>query len=278
MNETAFSSKSRMLAEGSTAAAADLKTDIMAGYAGFHELRFAYLLQRITKVLPAQSHVMDMGCHFLDQALLLRKAGYAVHGFDASAFTEMPSVKRVAHDNQIELSTIHDLSLGEFGADIPDSTFDAMVFAEIIEHLAFNPLLMWKSIFRLLKPNAFIFVSTPNGLGIRRRVKEIIKIVLGMGKGPSLKEIFGSVTYGHHWKEYGRSELIKYFNFLGIPRENIQVFRYHYRKPPDLWKQGKVSWALSLFMDRVPALREELFLVAKLPPSKPTVPAPPAYS
>jgi 2-polyprenyl-6-hydroxyphenyl methylase/3-demethylubiquinone-9 3-methyltransferase len=278
MNEAAISRNSQALADGSPAGAGDLKTGVMAGYADFHERRFSYLLERITEVLPRGSRVLDMGSHFLDQALLLRKAGYAVHGFDASAFTEMPSVRRVAQENQIELSTIHDLSLGEFGADIPDSTFDALVFAEIIEHLAFNPLLMWKSIFRLLKPNAFIFVSTPNGLGMRRRVKEIAKLVLGMGKGPSIKEIFGSVTYGHHWKEYGRGELVKYFSFLGIPPENIRLFRYHYRKKTELWQYSKFSWTLSFFLDRVPVLREELFLVARLPPSKPTVPDPPSYS
>jgi 2-polyprenyl-6-hydroxyphenyl methylase/3-demethylubiquinone-9 3-methyltransferase len=278
MNRAAVLGKSEVMAENSGGAETGLKTAVMDGYAQFHERRFAYLVKRITDVLPPQSHVMDMGCHFLDQAVMLAQAGYKVHGFDASAFTELPSVRAVAQQHNIGLSPIHDLSLGQFGSEIPDSTFDALVFAEIIEHLAFNPLLMWKSIFRVLKPNALIFVSTPNGLGLRRRTKEIAKIVLGMGKGPSLKEIFGSVTYGHHWKEYGRRELVNYFNYLGVPRENIHVYRYNYRKPGDLWKQGKVSWTLGLFMDRIPLLREEIFLVAQLPATKPAVPDPPSYS
>ena len=177
-----------------------LKTEGMDFYARSQERRFANLMNWIARFLPRRSHVMDMGSHFLDQAVLLSEAGYTVHGFDAPAFTELPNVMAIAERHHIALSTIDDLSLGQFGSDIPDSTFDALIFAEVIEHLAFNPLLMWKSIFRVLKPNALLVVTTPNGLAIRRRIKEIGKIVLGIGKGLSLKDIFGNVTYGHHWK------------------------------------------------------------------------------
>lgn len=44
---------------------------------------------------------------------------------------------------------------------MPDSSFDAVVAAEVIEHLE-NPRVMVRELFRLLKPGGVVILSTPN--------------------------------------------------------------------------------------------------------------------
>ena len=253
-------------------------TAVMASYASFHDRRFHYFLDRVTSVLPRNSCVMDLGCHFLDQAILLVNAGYKVHGLDVEAFVEIERVKNIAAMHNIKLSTVHNLSDGNFGGDIPDSSFDALVLTEILEHLAFNPLPMWKSLFRVLKPGALIFLTTPNGMSLRRRLREMVRVALGLGKGVSIKELFGTVTYGHHWKEYGIKELFEYFERIGIPRRNIEVQRYNYQKLSEWWRLSKLTWLLLLLAKILPGCEEDLFVIVRLPAEKPIVPDPPSYS
>src|SRR5262249_9554145 len=50
----------------------------------------------------------------------------------------------------------------------PDGTFDVVLFAEMIEHLAVNPVWALSEIHRVLKPGGHLIVTTPNALSIER--------------------------------------------------------------------------------------------------------------
>ncbi|HKA30153.1 MAG TPA: methyltransferase domain-containing protein, partial [Candidatus Binatia bacterium] len=50
----------------------------------------------------------------------------------------------------------------------PDGTFDVVMFAEMIEHLAVNPVWALSEIHRVLKPGGHLIVTTPNALSIER--------------------------------------------------------------------------------------------------------------
>jgi 2-polyprenyl-6-hydroxyphenyl methylase/3-demethylubiquinone-9 3-methyltransferase len=249
----------------------------LAPYSEYHRRRFDYLISRVTDVLPRGAHIMDLGSHLLDQAVRLIAAGYSVHGFDAAVFAEAEPVRAKAEKHGIALSTVHDLSLGRFGEDLPDSAFDALVFTEILEHLAFNPLLMWKAIVRLMKPGAFIFITTPNGVSMRRRIRDGYRLLLGKSKGIPLDQIFHHATYGHHWKEYGPGEIIEYFEKIGFPRSHVEITRYSYVRAAEIWPVNKLRAAAVLLTDAIPSFRGDLFIVAKVPDPKPVVPDPPGY-
>ena len=77
------------------------------------------------------------------------------------------------------------------------NTFDALIMAEVLEHLAFNPLPMWRSLFRVLKPNSYIFITTPSSLSLKNRIVEVARVLSGAGAGVSVGGIFGTPTYGH---------------------------------------------------------------------------------
>jgi SAM-dependent methyltransferase len=50
----------------------------------------------------------------------------------------------------------------------PDDTFDVVVFSELIEHLALNPVWALSEIHRVLKPGGHVVITTPNRLSLER--------------------------------------------------------------------------------------------------------------
>ena len=84
-----------------------------------------------------------------------------------------------------ELVLSRDLEIGEGIVELPDSSVDLVLFCEILEHLAFNPILTWKQIYRVLCPGGRIVLTTPNG-NFWRRLETALNRLLG-GLVPDLR-------------------------------------------------------------------------------------------
>lgn len=50
----------------------------------------------------------------------------------------------------------------------PDASFDVVLFCELLEHLAINPVFALAEIHRVLRPGGHLIVTTPNALSIER--------------------------------------------------------------------------------------------------------------
>ena len=94
-----------------------------------------------------------------------------------------PAVQDVAKQHQIEIYSYHDLSSESAFAGLQSNSFDLILFTEIIEHLTFNPVDMWKGIYRILKPGGKIIVTTPNYYYLGQTVKRWLRIFNCMGGG-----------------------------------------------------------------------------------------------
>lgn len=174
--------------------------------------------------------------------------------------------------------TIESLKDGELGKKVRENKFDALVMTEVIEHLAFNPLKMWKEIMRILRPKAKIFISTPNSMRLENIVREIARILTMRGMGESVKGIMETVTYGHHWKEYSPREIYDYFNYIGIEDEFIEIEFYSYRG--DYENSGiirKLGNKIKNIGNKFDYFSEEMFITVEVPSEKPSVPSPPSY-
>jgi 2-polyprenyl-6-hydroxyphenyl methylase/3-demethylubiquinone-9 3-methyltransferase len=181
-------------------------------YLSSHYKRFLYTANFIKSSCPAGSHILDIGCHWLHQAYFLIQNGYKVTGADAPNTLRHSATKAIADELSIELIQYTRLDLAQGLKDIPDESLDAILMAEIIEHLAFNPLVMWKEIYRTLKPNGKIFISTPNSVYYNSVIHNLIELQNAACFGIPVREIFMAGTYGHHWKEFSLPELNYYFN------------------------------------------------------------------
>ena len=159
------------------------------------------------------TRVLDVGAHWLHQALLFALDGYEVTASDFSAQLRQPNVARLAAAHGIALIGNDDLEHPAAFSHLPDDAFDVILFGEIIEHITFNPIPMWREFHRLLAPGGRIVVTTPNyyaASAIARRLRRGI----GDGGGIPVDEILAYCTHGHHWKEYSARELKRYFELL----------------------------------------------------------------
>ena len=134
-----------------------------------------------------------------------------------------------------------------------------VVFCEILEHITFNPVRFWRRVYDLLRPGGFIYLTTPNSLRLTNTLKTAFRLGARRGVGIPLEEIFGHVTYGHHWKEYSASELVDYFGRLS-PDFRVET-RY-----VDFGLEGR-AWSapIRLFGGILPPFRPHLEAVVRIP-------------
>jgi 2-polyprenyl-6-hydroxyphenyl methylase/3-demethylubiquinone-9 3-methyltransferase len=146
--------------------------------------------------------LLDVGAHWLHQAVLWRLAGYEVTAVDLPATFELDSVRRCAEAEGIKLVPNADLERCPPLADLPDASFHVVLFTEIIEHLTFNPTHLWQELHRLLAPGGRIVITTPNYYAWNGRAWDFKRFFSGFGGGITVDEILNMHTHGHHWREF----------------------------------------------------------------------------
>ena len=241
-----------------------------AGDAGYiaHAARFERTVTRLSQLLPAGARVLDVGSHFLHHAACLSLLGFRVSGLDVSPFADLPVVRERARRYGIDNRAIERLDRGEFFPD-ESNAFDAVVFTEILEHVTFNPVLMWRRIYDLVKaPGGFVFITTPNSLTPWKVASAIKRMSLRRGFGIAPEEILSTVTYGHHWKEYSAWEIRRLFELLS-PDWNVRIAYYGFTDEVSATASGDFKARIRRLTNRVfPALfesaRGEIEVIARL--------------
>jgi 2-polyprenyl-3-methyl-5-hydroxy-6-metoxy-1,4-benzoquinol methylase len=183
-------------------------------YLRSHFARFSRTFDFCSVTLPKQATILDVGCHWLHQSFFFASRGHHVVGADAPNTLRLDSVRRVAAQLKVDLVSYTRLDLGQGLADLPSDSFDQVIFSEIIEHLAFNPLVLWKQIYRIMKPGARLLITTPNSMYYRRIISRLKSLVQSSEYGIGVDDIFSAGTYGHHWKEFSVPELTRYFGLV----------------------------------------------------------------
>lgn len=198
----------------------EVETDVMAlgnakdiDYFRYHEKRFLIMAKRLASLIPKGAKVVDIGAHFLHPSMILTKMGYEVHAVDVPTFQEMDFVQdRLA---RYQIKSIVETDLASFESIKGQANeYDAVLFTEILEHITFNPILFWTRVYEALKPQCFIYLSTPNSLALPSILRGFARLITLKGIGLKVDDILTVETYGHHWKEYSRYEIRKYFEAI----------------------------------------------------------------
>ncbi len=157
------------------------------------------------------AHVLDIGAHWLHQSIIFAEAGFRVTGADFPVTLDLQGVRALAKAYGIELLCYSEIASGNAFDPIPDDSVDVLLFTEILEHITFNPVAFWESVYRILKVGARIVVTTPNFYAKGGRAWQLKRFLAGFGSGIDNLEILQTPTYGHHWKEFSRKEVCHYF-------------------------------------------------------------------
>jgi len=170
-------------------------------YVGYHSRRFAVMLAALEALgINDQSRLLDVGPTF--SSLLLNKH-FRCH-VDALSFSP---------DEQTPFGTNYefDLNKSQYEADWRkiEGEFDAIVFAEVLEHLHTAPSVVLRYLASLVKPGGHILIQTPNALALKARVK------LLLGKHPY--EAISKDPYSpNHFRENTLDELCQAVREAGL--------------------------------------------------------------
>lgn len=183
------------------------------GYLEAHLNRFLNTYQRFDASWDRNRgmRMLDIGAHWLHQAFVFRLGGYQVMAADVPVTFEIESVKSLAEKFEIDLVPYQDLSAQGSLSAVESNSINIIMMAEIIEHITFNPIELWKEVYRVLAPGGRIIVTTPNYYRRGGHAWQFKRFLQGFGHGITTLEILNVNTMGHHWKEFSLRELQHYF-------------------------------------------------------------------
>jgi len=206
--------------------------------------------------------LLDIGAHWLHQSLLYAIDGFRVTALDLPVTLEIANVQALARSHAIHLLPNANLEHPTALATVPDDSFSVVLFTEVIEHITFNPVAMWREIYRVMKPGGRIIITTPNYYALRGRTWNWGRFLRRFGGGIETLDILRHNTYAHHWKEYSLRELIYYFCVLSPDFNCVDAAQIQEYQPGYLGKPaGKfVRW----IEQSVPCTRPNLYLEVEL--------------
>lgn len=123
-------------------------------------------------------------------------------------------------------------------ATIDLSAYDVIALCEVFEHMRIDLVGMMRDVRRRMRPDAIVYLTTPNFFYAPRYIKTLKKGT----SGPSLVSEWRKLAdIGHmgHIREYSRAELTEFFEFCGFSCE----FAYRNSRP----SSGKLGTFLSRF-------------------------------
>jgi hypothetical protein len=175
---------------------------VYADYLRFHGPRFEYVVAQLARFVRPGHRLLDIGRSRLTDLLAERlQVPVDALGFDA--------------DGSIPTGRYYHFDLNDcqwparWRCDLP--SYDAIVFAEVLEHLHTSPA--------LLNPGAILLVQTPNAVALPRRAAMLF------GRNP-YERIREDATNPGHFREYTAQELQDYVNGVGLNVELIEQRSY----------------------------------------------------
>jgi SAM-dependent methyltransferase len=244
----------------------ELPPDSKPAYFRLHRYRFRDLLAALPKP-PAR--VLEVGTTPGQFTEILRRAGYEVAGIDLFPEQRVELWQRLQVD-------VRYCNLDEQPIPFEPDSFDAVVFSEVIEHLAGSPLPAIREMARVLRPGGQLVVSTPNQLYLKSRLKTLADVALGrpfesFGEFRRAMELHGPQRYYNHSRLYTMQELRWLVEQAGL---HVRATRYG-----DAWERVgievrrlaqhplrvMVKSGLWLLTSAFPTTRSMLLVIAEKP-------------
>lgn len=209
-----------------------------------HSSRYQCLLNKLSKY--EKGKVLDVGCYPFHLGKALQELGWDVWGISSPH-------EPIYDDSQVKI-----LNIDRESFPFEDNQFDMVLFTEVIEHLL-NPQFSLKEIYRVLKKNGILILTTPNKISLLIAIRKIFL----SGKG----EKEDSSIYHRHNKEYTMEELKKTIEELGFKIKTaeylISYTPFRKRKIPDPAFIKFIKFINFILMKLLPFFQDTLYLEAK---------------
>lgn len=111
---------------------------------------------------PTIRRVLDIGCGFGDFLKFMSERKIKAVGVDISEYALKQARQRTT-------AQLHLVDVARQPLPFPDESFDAVTAFDLVEHIQSPKRLFWE-IFRVLRPQGWIFLTTPNDQGWLRKI------------------------------------------------------------------------------------------------------------
>lgn len=105
-------------------------------------------------------NILDIGCSTGSLSKCLALSGKKVHGIDV-----LETAIEIAKDFNYDPNIIYEVR-DFLKQPFPENSFDCILFTETIEHVD-NPAQYLKEFYRILKPEGYLILSTPNATSLK---------------------------------------------------------------------------------------------------------------
>lgn len=156
-------------------------------------------IEAIVNLAGGNKRVLDIGCYDATISQLIAQNHNEVYGIDISA-----EAVKIANQKRIKAYCL-DIENEELPFD--NIFFDVIVASEVIEHI-FDLDSFFNRINRVLKPDGYLILTTPNLATLGRR------LLLLFGKNPFIETIFKE-GWGGHIRYFVKDSLFELLNVYG---------------------------------------------------------------
>jgi SAM-dependent methyltransferase len=125
--------------------------------------------------------LLDIGAYYGLVAGCAFRAGWQISAVDV---TPIPSFSSLAIDSRHVQLGVCNVCLDPL--PFPDASFDALLFNEVLEHLLYAPMLLFREFRRVLVPGGRLYLTTPNPAAISK----LIRLARGGNNEPFLRTFF----------------------------------------------------------------------------------------
>ena len=170
------------------------------------------------------ARVLDVGCFNGYVGCLLTHLGCRVTGADAFL---PPESARIFRQTGMEFLEVN-LNFLEPFREVDSESFDAIIIAQVIEHVLNHPLGLLRDLYRLLKPGGVLILTTPNPSTLMNAVR-LLRGTYSLWGTPAFidePKLNGGEVIAKadiHYREYSRDELR---HLLDGARFRVEEARY----------------------------------------------------
>jgi len=206
-------------------------------------------INKIVSLVGSNYRVLDIGCYDGTIGSLMIKNNNEVYGIEISEENARCATERGL---KVKIQNI------ESRLSFEDNFFDVVVAGEIIEHIVDTDFFI-DEIKRVLNPNGFLILSTPNVASLGRR------LFLLLGKNPYFEASFGYPPEARagHIRFFTKELLLGFLKYKGF-----QIIKFT-SDAVNLSPDGKL--ASKLLADLIPTLGRSLIVSAKINKKEPKI-------
>jgi 2-polyprenyl-3-methyl-5-hydroxy-6-metoxy-1,4-benzoquinol methylase len=169
--------------------------------------------------------VLEIGAFLGLVSICLSRLGYEVVATDIPEFVSNENLQLKLSKYKIDFFMSN---LRSYSLSCSNDEFDIIIMCEVLEHLNFNPLPLFKEINRVMKHNGLFYLSLPNIASLKNR----IQLMKGRSIHNPVSHYFSQLKAGNtmivglHWREYTDYEIREMLEELGFNIKKQFYFDY----------------------------------------------------